>query len=182
MSDLKTDLKTDFDFYTEFETYVKGGKSKITTLINSDEKGTSNQRMDIYKDAYKFRLVDVLFEDFKTVHKILGDDDFSKMAFDYVEKYPSTSFSIRNFGQNMSKYLSEEIPYKNHQYLAEIADFEWSKGLVFDSGNSEVLTIKQLSEIPVDSWEEAKFEFIPAIKRLVYNYNIPQIWQAINDG
>ncbi len=173
---------TKMNFYDEFESYIKGSDdSKILTLVNSDKKGDAVERMNIYRDSYRFRLVDVLFGDFPTLHKILGDDDFSELAFDYVKKYPSTSFTIRNFGQYMSKYLLEEEPYKNHGYLTEMADFEWSKGTAFDAPDSEVFTMDELASISVEKWPTAKFKFIPAIKRLIYSYDVPQIWKAIND-
>lgn len=168
-------------FYQQFEAYLKGSDTPITTCIISDEKGDAIERMGIYRDAYALRLIDILYGDFPVIYEILGTDAFIKMAKQYLTAYPSTSFTVRHFGQYLAKFLSETQPYANHPYLWQMADFEWAKGTVFDAPDTGIFTLEQLAVLPESSWETATFQFIPAITRLVYDYNIPQIWQAVND-
>ncbi len=168
-------------FHEQFEAYLKGEDTPITDCIISDAKGDAVERMNIYRDAYSIRLIDILYGDFPTVYEILGTESFIEMAKSYLTAYPSTSFTVRHFGQYLAKFLSETEPYADYPYLWQIADFEWAKGTVFDAPDSELFTLKQLSNIPENAWETATFAFIPAITRLVYDYNIPQIWQAVKD-
>ncbi|MPV85925.1 HvfC/BufC N-terminal domain-containing protein [Ostreibacterium oceani] len=166
-------------FYQAFEAYLKGEDNEITELIVSDEKGDAKERMNIYRDAYALRLIDILFGDFPTIHQILGDEAFFEMAQKYVKTYPSTAFTVRYFGQHLAKFLNDEAPYSSHPYLSQIADFEWAKGTVFDAPDTPIFTLEQLVNIPAEAWPNATFEFVPAMVRLVYDYNVPQIWQAI---
>ncbi len=169
------------NFHEQFEAYLKGEDSSITGLVVSDEKGNATERMNIYRDAYALRLIDILYGDFPIVYEILGTEAFVEMAKKYLATYPSTSFTVRHFGQYLAKFLSEEPPYGDYPYLWQLADFEWAKGTVFDAPDSAVFILEQLTELTEKKWETATFEFIPAMTRLVYDYNIPQIWQAIND-
>lgn len=169
------------NFHDDFEAYLNGQSSRITQQIISDKKGDSNTRMNIYRDAYNLRLIDILYGDFPTIYQILGTDGFVDMAKDYLAKYPSTSFTVRHFGQHLGKYLHEEKPYADYPYLWQIADFEWAKGTVFDAPDTPIFTLEDLANITNEAWETATFTFIPAITRLIYDYNVPQIWQAVAD-
>lgn len=170
------------NFYQDFTAYLKGEDSPITELINSDSKEDAQERMNIYRDAYALRLIDILYGDFPGIYQILGTQAFVQMAKDYLKSYPSTTYTVRYFGQYLSKYLSETTPYCDYPYLWQLADFEWAKGNVFDAPDGDFFTLEQLTDIPPTAWETASFTFIPAMTRLVYDYNIPQIWQAIEDN
>lgn len=166
-------------FFDDFADYLNGKNSPITADVNSTTKGDANTRMDIYRHAYVYRLLDILADDFPTIYQILGTDNFFHMGEAYLKRYPSTSFTVRHFGQHLAKFLSETEPYQDHAYLWQIADFEWAKGSVFDAPDSHIFTLEQRLTIPAEAWGEVSFTFIPALKRLNYNYNVPQIWQAI---
>lgn len=168
------------DFHKAFEAYLKGENDTITQWVISDSKGDSSTRMNIYRDAYSLRLIDILYNDFPTIYHILGTDAFMEMAKNYLAKYPSTSFTVRHFGQHLAKYLHETPPYADYPYLWQMADFEWAKGTVFDAPDTNLLTLEDLNHIAPETWETAIFHFIPAMTRLVYDYNIPQIWQAVS--
>lgn len=168
------------NFYDDFEAYLKGQESPITEHIITDEKGDAQERMAIYRDAYSMRLMDILYGDFPTIYEILGTESFFEMAKEYLAKYPSTSFTVRHFGQYLAKFLHEEQPYADYPYLWQIADFEWAKGTVFDAPDTPLLSIEQLAAIEPEAWETLTFQFVPAMTRLIYDYNVPQIWQAVN--
>ncbi|MGY0399901.1 MAG: HvfC/BufC family peptide modification chaperone [Ostreibacterium sp.] len=169
------------NFYDDFEAYLNGENSSITEQIITNAKGNSVERMGIYRDAYSLRLIDILYGDFPTIYEILGTDTFLEIAKDYLVKYPSNSFTVRYFGQHLAKYLHEEKPYADFPYLWQIADFEWSKGTVFDAPDTPLFTLEDLASIPPQAWEKVTFTFVPAMTHLVYDYNVPQIWQAVEN-
>lgn len=170
------------DFFKAFASYLNGEASDITAQINSDGKGDASTRMNIYRDAYVYRLVDILADDFSTIYQILGTDAFVDLGKAYLQRYPSTSFTVRDFGQHFAKFLHDTPPYADYPYLWQIADFEWAKNSVFDAPDSDIFTLEQLATLPPAAWESATFTFIPALTRLVYDYNVPQIWQAVENG
>lgn len=169
-------------FHEQFEAYLKGEDDSVTELVINDSKGDATTRMNIYRDAYSLRLIDILYSDFPVIYEILGTDSFIDLAKDYIRKYPSTSFTVRYFGQHLAKYLQEEVPYADYPYLSQIADFEWAKGTVFDAPDTAIFTLEDLAKIPAETWETATFTFVPAMTRLIYDYNVPQIWKAIDRG
>ncbi|MGK0270680.1 MAG: hypothetical protein ACI88H_001328 [Cocleimonas sp.] len=50
------------------------------------------QRLSIYGDGYGYRLHDALSENHPAVHTLLGDHDFFKIAYEYIDSFPSQHF------------------------------------------------------------------------------------------
>lgn len=167
------------DFYNIFYHRILDGTTNIDTLIVSDDKAAATERMQIYQNAYLYRLVDVLVDDFPTLQQILGDKDFFTMVQSYLTAHPSQSYTVRELGQHMSRFLNNQPPYKDYPYLNEIAEFEWQKGRTFDGKDAPLFSHNDLANIDLDKLPTATFSFQPTVKRLVFNYNIPQIYKAI---
>lgn len=165
---------------TAFEQSVFHGEEDVNQWINADERGDAAKRMNIYRYAYRARLMDVLFIDYPTIHEILGDEMFAELCQAYLAAYPSTSFSVRWFGRNMPAFLRDAPPYAEHAYLAEMADFEWQKGECFDGEDSPVIGLDALSMMSPDAFTTLQFEFVPTLRQMTCEYDTPTLWKTIN--
>lgn len=150
-------------------------------IIDTGEvnKVSVEQCLDVYGNAYGFRLIDALSENFPSVHTLLGDDDFYKMAYAYIEAYPSGHFSLRYFGHELEAFLknySSDAPV-----LVEMARFEWALRKGFDAQDIETLSMVSLQQVPIESWGELQFKFHPSVSRLDLEWNTPQLWSAIDE-
>ena len=65
--------------------------------------------------------------------------------------------------------------------LAEMARFEWALRNGFDAEDFPAITLETLQQIPVDQWGELRFEFHPSVVRLDLEWNVPQLWSAIDE-
>ncbi len=169
------------DFYKTFYSYILGDSDDLNSLIVSDDKGDAIERMAIYRNAYLFRLVDILVDDFPTLHQILGDEEFYKLVQSYLKVYPSQSYTVRDLGGNMITFLKDTPPYQDYPYLTEIAEFEWQKGRTFDGADAPIFTQSDLAKLDLSNLPLATFTFQPTVKRLVFSYDVPQIYKAIQD-
>ena len=68
-------------------------------LVRGDSALDSRERLQIYADMYRERLVDVLREDFPRLLAALGDDEFTALACRYLARCPSTHPSVRHVGR-----------------------------------------------------------------------------------
>ena len=57
-----------------------------------------------------------------------------KLATAYLAKYPSASFTLRNLGQRLEKFLREEPKWiaPNEELALDMARFEWAQVVAFD--------------------------------------------------
>src|SRR5262249_8536109 len=67
-----------------------GGGMQVDALIRPNARQTSSERMEIYRRAYRARLIDCLLDDYPALANALGTE--SKACFGrYVAEYPSRS-------------------------------------------------------------------------------------------
>ena len=163
--------------------WLQNADPQIKQSVTGTEKVSAQTRLDIYANAYKYRLIDALSETFPALHTLLGDDDFFQLGTAYIAQHPSQHFSLRYFGHQLSSFLAAAQEYKNQPVLAEMAHFEWQLREAFDASDSNSLTLEQLQQVEPQLWPQLTFTFHASVKRLDLGFNIPQLWQVIeNDG
>src|SRR5580658_666433 len=123
------------DFLTQKKwTDGRDSAEVIAEFIKPNDRLTSFERLEIYNRQYWYRLIDNLYEDFPGLLAILGQKKFSPLTRAYLAKYPSKSFTLRNLGRNMPRFVEEEPKWtRPHEKMAlNMARFEWAQVLAFD--------------------------------------------------
>lgn len=168
------------DIQAGFQAYLMGGKknaSFVNQIVN-DEKVGAEKRLGIYYDAYRLRIIEVLSNVYPNLKRLLGDAYFNQAARRYIDAYPSTYRNMRWVGDQMSLHLEQTLP--EHPIAAEIATFEWALGLAFDAEDAPVLQLHDLAAVPPEEWAQLTFEFHPSIQILEFNWNVVEVWQALD--
>lgn len=141
-------------------------------------KVSVDQRLQVYGNAYGFRLIDALSENYPSVHTLLGDDDFYEMTYAYMDANPSHHFSLRYFGHKLEEFLKFYKP--DLPVLSEMARFEWALRKGFDAKDCSTVSIEDLQQVPLEQWGFLQFDFHPSVSRLDLDWNTPQLWSAID--
>ena len=68
-------------------------------------------RLDIYRNAYRFRLIDALDDTYSVLHKLLGDETFTALGELFVAAHPSVHRSIRWYGRELADFMSQCPPF-----------------------------------------------------------------------
>jgi len=112
----------------------RGMNAVVSGFIKPNDRLSSFERIEIYNRQYWYRLIDSLYDDFPGLRAVLGDERFSLLTRAYLEKYPSRSFTLRNLGRNMPRFLQEEPHWgrPNLRMAQDMARFEWAKIVAFD--------------------------------------------------
>lgn len=165
---------------SDFQKFLMQADDTIIPHIVSDDRLNAKERLAVYYDAYRIRLMEVLKLDFEKTHTLLGDDLFEKACLDYLDKFPSTHFSVRYFGQHFIKFLTDEAPYNAHSLTAEMALFEWTVAHTLDASNAPILRTEILSQTNPESWPDLCFTFHPAVQVCAFKWDTPQLWQHID--
>ncbi len=136
-------------------------------------------QIGVYSFAYRARLQEVLAKDFPATHQAMGDENFYTLISDYIEAYPSRYFSLRDFGQDFSNFLAQQVVNDEHPWLAELAEFEWTLCSAFDAANSPLLSELDMAGIAPDRWPKMRFAVHPSLRCLTVNWNIPELWKIL---
>jgi hypothetical protein len=110
-------------------------EKEASSFIKPNDRLSSFERLEIYNRQYWFRLFSSFEEDFPGLKSIVGSKRFEKLMRAYLEAHPSRSFTLRNLGSSLVRWLEE-----NPQYTAPLtanaiamAALEWAHIEAFDN-------------------------------------------------
>lgn len=153
-------------------------KEIAAQLIKPNNRLSSFERLEIYNRVYWFRVLDCLYDDYPGLRAILGEGRFMKLATAYLAKYPSTSFTLRNLGQHLERFLREEPGWiaPNEQLALDMAQFEWAQVLAFDEGARPPITPDDLLDTPPG---KLRLGLQPYLSLLDLNYAVDHFLIAV---
>jgi hypothetical protein len=148
-------------------------KKVAAEFVKSNDRLTSFERLEIYNRQYWFRIKDCFYEDYPGLRAILGEEKFEKLALAYLEKNPSQSFTLRNLGRGLVKFLQANPRWiKPLQKPAlDMARLEWAHVEAFDNEAKEPLQVDSL--LGVDP-AQIRLEMQPHLTLLKLGYELDE--------
>ncbi len=168
-----TKIQTDFQGYV-----LEGGDDALQHVVSSG-RGSAKQRLDVYYQAYRLRLLEVIGSNYPGLKGMLGEEQFTSVGYAYIDKYPSTQPSIRWFGSDLEDFLTETCA--DHPHWAEMARFDQVRDMAFDATDTTTVTVEQLSGLAAKAWPELCFEFHPSVQKPLFHWNVCDIWRAVKE-
>jgi hypothetical protein len=103
-------------------------------FIKPNDRLTSFERLEIYNRQYWFRLMAGLMEDFPGLQAILGDKRFEALCRAYLEDCPSRSFTLRNLGRDLEKWMIKNPRWagSKQKIAVDMVRLEWADIEAFD--------------------------------------------------
>lgn len=121
-------------------------KKVASGFIKPNDRLTSFERLEIYNRQYWYRIKDCFFEDYPGLQAILGEEKFERMALAYLKECPSESFTLRNLGGRLVKFL-EANPHRLRPLekpALDMARLEWAHIVAFDNEAKPRLDVDSL--------------------------------------
>jgi hypothetical protein len=116
--------------------------SVAAEFVKPNSRLSSVERLEIYARSYWFRVLDCLYDDYPGVRAILGNNRFMKLATAFLAQFPSESYSLRNLGSRLPKFILDQPAFSAPRTLlvADMARFEWAQVVAFDGEALPLLT------------------------------------------
>ncbi|MBE1275224.1 DNA-binding domain-containing protein [Enterovibrio baiacu] len=163
----------------DFQRTVLAKESAGADWVTKSTHGiTPEHRIAIYHNAYRVRLMDVLWDTFEHTATYLGDNWFRQLAADYVQTHHSTFNNIGLYGQTFTTFLAEQLP--NDLEVAELATLDWTLRRAFDGGNSTVMTMDNLQRLACSDPENFALHPVATLTINTLQFNTLEIWHAID--
>ncbi len=163
--------------------WVDGRAMKIVAdaFIKPNDRLTSSERLEIYNRQYWFRLKDCFYEDYPGLRAILGDPRFERLACAYLERHPSQSFTLRNLGRQLVKFLEAEPRWVSpHRKIAmDMARLEWAHVEAFDNEAKPPLKADDLLMLNPD---QIRLKLQPYITLLKLQYEVDDFLIQVKHG
>jgi hypothetical protein len=162
----------------ELQRDLLGHASAIADAIVDAPPLPVQARLDIYRKAYRARLIEALDELYPKLNWLLGDETFESLGTLFVETHPSEHRSVRWYGRELAGFMESTAPFADQPILSEIARLEWTLSEVFDAADAQVLDRGALETLDPDRWGTLRFGFHPSLRRLSFEWNTVALWRA----
>jgi hypothetical protein len=171
--------------------HLNVGPALVEQVITPSRALTAMDRLSIYSSAYYARLLDCLREEFPVLVHALGEEIFDAFALDYLEKYPSQSYTLNDLATRFPVYLAETRPAKDNDdspgtewpdFLIDLATLELTFNQIFDGPGVEaegVLDTAKLDGIGPEQWPEARLVPAPCLRLLRLRYPVHEYYSAV---
>jgi len=155
---------------------------RIETLVRGDQRLSAIERVNIYADAYFYRLLDCLYEEFPATFAVVGSDNFAALVRDYLLACPPTEPSIFYAGRYLDSFLRNHPLAKRWPFISELARLERAILDVFHAADTSTLSDEAMRAIPSEQWPAIKFETHPAVEILRNEWRVADVLCAVESG
>jgi hypothetical protein len=143
-------------------------------------------RLAIYGEAYRARLVECLADDYPALKYALGDETFEALCLRYIARHPSESPNLNFFGRHMAAFCrteSDRAPGADTdgpllRFAVDLAALEWALVEVLHAPSAEKLDLATLGTIPVAKWAGARLLPSGTVRVLTFDYPVNDFFQA----
>jgi len=150
------------------------------SYIKPNGRLSSFDRLEIYNRQYWFRVVGAVAEDFSALQAVVGARKFDALVLAYLRENPSTSFTLRNLGSNLPKWLEvhPEFSSRRHQLALDVARLEWAYVEAYDRAVTEPLAESDLATLG----EHSILFLQPHVQLLALSYPVDELVLAVHQA
>jgi uncharacterized protein (UPF0276 family) len=170
------------DLQRTLQAHVLEPALPLPACIAQSTRVNREQRVAIYSDGYRLRLIDAMRTEFPALAAVLGAEDYATLVIAYLEAYPSRHFSLRWIGERFSEFLAATPPYSKAPLLSALTHFEWTLGEAFDAPDAPVVDAAALGALPGEAWPDLRAIEHPSVRAVELGALVPGHWRAAKAG
>jgi hypothetical protein len=157
--------------------HILQGDERVAQAVQSHGDLPALERLKVYRDAYRWRLLEVMQDHFSQTLRYLGDEFFRSEALAFIEAHPSEHHSLRDYGMAWPDWLAARYP--DDTDMADLSRLEWALRQAFDAANRRALGLADLGQIPAKAWATLGFELAPGATVLRLKHSVGPLWQSL---
>jgi hypothetical protein len=154
-------------------------RDDLDQLIEGDDRLSAAERLEIYANAYFYRILDCLKEDFPATLATLGADNFHNLVTGYLIEYPPTEPSIAYAGRYMSEFLRHHPLSERWPFIAELARLERTLTEVFHAADAEPLSAEAMRSVAPEDWPALMMRTHPALAIVDCEWRVDELLRQI---
>jgi hypothetical protein len=159
----------------------------LRDLVRGDARGSAALRLEVYANAYFYRIHDVLAEDYGALRAALCEEGFHDLVTAYLLVHPPERPSLRDAGARLPRFLAsapEAAPFRRRwPFAGDLAQLEWALVDAFDAPDASPLTAPELAKLPPADWEALVLPLHPSAALLHLEHPVHHLREAFEaDG
>ena len=142
--------------------------------VTKSSKQDSQERLNIYTNDFWPRCIDSLADDFNLLKHYLGEEKFEALIKDYIQHYPSRSFTLYHLGQDLERYICKSYTDPDKEFVNELTRYEWAYMKAFMAKNTASIAAKELTPQLAETLVQKVLTFHPSVSLLKLNYHVSE--------
>jgi Putative DNA-binding domain len=141
-------------------------------LVNSSSRLSAARHLNIYRQSYIARLRECMKNQFSALAYALGEELFQMFADQYLDAFPSESYTLNELGKKFPAFLEETRPDKDSEekeswidFIIELASFEYTLSEIFEAHEEETKTA-------IDSTPDDELKLAPLAQIFYHRYPV----------
>ena len=148
--------------------------SRPDDWIRAKAQFAAKDQLGVYINAYRFRLYDVVAEDFDVLKYYLGDDAFEQLITDFVNTEHSTHFNIGRFANYLPQFTKKHLP--QDQFAYELCEMENAISQMTDPLETVALEPKDLEGMTPDALMAYVLHPRAALQLFAFDYPVNEYY------
>jgi hypothetical protein len=174
---------------------VRLDRGSLERLVRRSRRLTAEQRLEIYANAYYARLLECMRDTFPVLAQVLGAEVFDSFAFDYLQRYPSRSYTLYRLAESFPRFLDETRPDQPlaagaagaaspawPDFLIDLATLELAIAEVFDGLGAEgeplLAPADLLARRAGGDFAKARLAAVPCLRLLRFGYPVNAFYSS----
>ena len=153
-----------------------------TEIASSDEVASPlTLGMEIYRNAYRGRLVGVLEQAYARTRRWVGEESFAAAASHYVIAHPPSDWTLDRYGADFPAVLAELFARDGE--VAELAWLEWHLQQAFAAPDTAELSGTDLAAADLDQagWERLRLSMAAGYAARAVSHDCALLWASLAD-
>jgi uncharacterized protein (UPF0276 family) len=162
---------------------VTEGDERVA-LFDRERPVPALRGINVYNDAYFFRLRDCIRDGLSVLELVVGESRFARMLSRYLAACPPSHYDVKWAGAKLPTWLREvEAPWSetwSNAALADLAALELCRSDLYDAADgAEPAPVSALASVPAEAWEGLTVAFRPCVRVVATAHDV---WEAWSEG
>jgi hypothetical protein len=139
------------------------------------------ERIGIYRRTIRTNYRNALGATYPVVRRVVGAAFFDVVVDAYVERHPSRSGDLNEYGATFGDFLGGYEPMSSLSYLCDVARLEWAideANRAADSPASPDDVLRELAAVPAEQLPALRMRIHPSCRLIASSFPLLRIWQV----
>ncbi len=160
----------------QFSDYILCDQRAICMVVDASQQ-KAEIGLDIYRNGYYLRFLEILGDDYAALRELLGWDQFDALIHRYIKQHTMRSPCVAYVGYQLINFLRQ--PDLVEPLCLEMAVFERAFLNLWYTPLLTLLTKEKLQQIKPEDWIALRFTLQPTLQHIRFHYPVVQWWARI---
>ncbi len=160
----------------DFLAAVLSPEAEVPAGLVDPEGAPTTKRFNVYRNNVAVSLTEALETAFPAISKLIGDENFKRVAGVFLRQHPPSSPVMMLYGEAFPGFLDTFEPLKHLGYLADVARLEQALRQSYHAGDASPVDPAALQALSPAALMATRFDLAPAVQVLQSPWPVYAIW------